>query len=88
MKGNRISKWSQTLLFFNLMLNKSNERTKTAKKSFFVSGPSRSGRDRNGSYSDYLDHRPTIIQIYCLISIRIVFYLGIVCTEFFGNSEC
>ena len=33
---------NQTLLFFYLMLNKSNERTKTVKLSLFVSDPSRS----------------------------------------------
>ena len=36
----------QTLMFFYLKLTKSNERTKTAKRSLFVSDPSRSDRDR------------------------------------------
>ena len=42
---------NQTWLFFNLMLNESNERTKTAKRSLFVSDPSRSDRDRRARSS-------------------------------------
>ena len=37
---------------FNLMLNESNERTKTAKRSLFVSDPSRSGRDRRARLNE------------------------------------
>ena len=38
---------NQTLMFLILMLNRSkNERTKTAKRSLFVSDPSRSDRDQ------------------------------------------
>ena len=38
--------WGNHNAVFNLMLNESNERTKTAKRALFVSDPSRSDRDR------------------------------------------
>ena len=42
------------MLFFNLMLNESYERTKTVKRSLFVSDPSRSDRDRRARIYIYI----------------------------------